>query len=175
MKFTESPHCTTRGHCKSCRSSEEFRNSLMQAFDWDGECPHGYTADNLPARDLSREDLVRTTAVNKPERSGAVSREGIVVQLRLDQFATRTLSVPILRKLTGSELSVCAVLSGIRDSELSFINPCRNRFPVMLWRGVRDESAPLTYRIDPVWQQSGALNTDLLEVVLPDSIEPPAQ
>jgi len=107
--------------------------------------------------------------------TSAVSREGIVVQLRLDQFATRTLSVPILRKLTGSELSVCAVLSGIRDSELSFINPCRNRFPVMLWRGVRDESAPLTYRIDPVWQQSGALNTDLLEVVLPDSIEPPAQ
>ena len=48
QKFTETAHCMTRVHCAACRGDENFRNSLMQAFDWDGECPHGYTLDNLP-------------------------------------------------------------------------------------------------------------------------------
>jgi hypothetical protein len=47
-KFTESPHCTSHIHCKSCRGDENFRNSLMQTFDWNGECPYSFTLDNLP-------------------------------------------------------------------------------------------------------------------------------
>ena len=47
IKFTESEHCTSHVHCRACRTDEKFRASLMQAFDWDGECPHGYTIDSL--------------------------------------------------------------------------------------------------------------------------------
>jgi len=47
-KFTESVHCESRLHCKACRGDENFRKSLMQTFEWDGECPYGFTLDNLP-------------------------------------------------------------------------------------------------------------------------------
>jgi len=52
-KFTESTHCTTHVHCVACRGDEGFRKSLIQAFDWDGECPYGFTLDNLPKKSKS--------------------------------------------------------------------------------------------------------------------------
>jgi hypothetical protein len=51
-KFTENLACTSRFHCHACRTDEKFRAGLMQAFDWDGECPYGVTADTIPERKM---------------------------------------------------------------------------------------------------------------------------
>lgn len=45
-KFTETNHCQSKVHCESCRTSAKFRKSIMENFEWDGECPYGVTEDN---------------------------------------------------------------------------------------------------------------------------------
>ena len=44
MKWTESIHCTSRAHCAACQNDENFRNSIMKSFGWDGVCVHRNTA-----------------------------------------------------------------------------------------------------------------------------------
>ena len=40
QNFTQSVHCTSRAHCKACRSDEAFRQSLITTFGV-FECPLG--------------------------------------------------------------------------------------------------------------------------------------
>jgi len=47
-KFTETAHCLDKVHCEACRTREPWREKMKIAFEWDGECPHGITVDNIP-------------------------------------------------------------------------------------------------------------------------------
>jgi hypothetical protein len=49
-KFFKSVHCTSRSHCKACRTDLQFRQSIVRTFDGDDdnfECPFGKTSENL--------------------------------------------------------------------------------------------------------------------------------
>lgn len=46
--FTESKNCTERRVCHVCRTNKGFREKVMETFEWDGECPHGFTVDDHP-------------------------------------------------------------------------------------------------------------------------------
>lgn len=50
-KWTKSGACKSRRHCKACRTSLAFRESVVKnKLDDNPEfaCPHGFTADHLP-------------------------------------------------------------------------------------------------------------------------------
>ena len=51
--FTKTALCLSKEFCTLCRSNNLFRERCIEKFDWDGTCPHGYTADNLPRRAAS--------------------------------------------------------------------------------------------------------------------------
>jgi hypothetical protein len=51
-RFTETGHCNLRIHCKTCRTSPEWRQNIMSQFEWDGECPHGITIENIPTQKM---------------------------------------------------------------------------------------------------------------------------
>jgi len=63
MNFFESIHCTSRSHCKACRTNLKFRQSICKTFDIEDEnfeCPHGITHSNF--EDLTIKNAVRGAA-----------------------------------------------------------------------------------------------------------------
>jgi len=51
MKFIDSEHCSSRSHCRTCRTNQKWRDSIMSAFEWDGECPYDEDEKNYqPAK-----------------------------------------------------------------------------------------------------------------------------
>lgn len=58
-KFVESNHCEARNNCKTCRTSKGFVSYFQQNFDWDGNCPHGFTEDNLPTVEINSPCLTK--------------------------------------------------------------------------------------------------------------------
>jgi hypothetical protein len=63
QKFTDTPHCQLKLHCKTCRSSKGFRESIQKNFEWDGECPLGFTEETAPSPPVS--DVQRMPSVAK--------------------------------------------------------------------------------------------------------------
>jgi len=47
MRFTDTPICRMRRHCRQCRTDAVFRANLcLQYGEW--ECPEGYPEESLP-------------------------------------------------------------------------------------------------------------------------------
>ena len=72
-KWTDTKeHCKSQVHCKSCRTKPAFVESIRRSFEFNGICPHGFTADTVPtikqvptAFDFTKYDLAREQAALK--------------------------------------------------------------------------------------------------------------
>jgi hypothetical protein len=73
-KFTESTHCKSGAHCKACRSDEQFRQSIMRSFEWDGTCPKGLP---MPLPSLPRQAANLTAALARVAKA-AVTAQSIL-------------------------------------------------------------------------------------------------
>ena len=109
-KFTETAHCTSRVHCEVCRTDERFRDSLMQTHDWDGECPHGYTVDNLPEPELPSMPPVSRQVLNLREAVGRVLKAFVAGEQVVADKSTRDERIAICEscdQLSGARCAKC--------------------------------------------------------------------
>jgi len=56
MKWQETIHCTSKRHCKACRTDDAFVESIRKRFEFDGQCPYGFTARKHTGMELEEMD-----------------------------------------------------------------------------------------------------------------------
>jgi hypothetical protein len=115
-QFTESEHCTSRVHCAACRGEDDsFRNSLMQSFDWDGECPYGLTLDNIPERSVApKMPSVPQQVLNLTQAVGRVIKGIVSGEQIIADEDTRKERISICEGcefLSGSRCSKCGCVT----------------------------------------------------------------
>ena len=115
-KFTETRHCLSREHCEACRTDDEFVRSIKNAFEWNGKCPHGYTAADFlsPGASLSMPPIHEQVE----NLAGAVGRVAATLLARgqvLADEATRAKRTEVCGR--------CELLSGIRCSRCGCHTP----------------------------------------------------
>lgn len=57
----------------TCLTSEEFRESVMRAYEWDGVCPYGQTAETAPHISPAHKSL--DPRKSKSEKPGGCARK----------------------------------------------------------------------------------------------------
>lgn len=57
-KFIESAHCTSKQHCHSCKMDKDFRKSIAESFEWDGNCPDGHFTSDSKSMPSTKEKAV---------------------------------------------------------------------------------------------------------------------